>query len=164
MSSNLKYQQTSPPKKKVNPWIIILIIVLVIILILLIVFIILWLTKAGQPGLGESCSGSCSKGLTCQNFTCVCLKPDNPTGFTQTIGTKSGNTTPVNLKWNAVSGADWYNIAILGPSPQLALQIKGTSTIVNLESGEYTCHNYSVSSNCGFNDSTPGSITSFTVP
>lgn len=164
MSSNLKYQQTSPPKKKANPWTIVLIVVLIILLILTILFFILWLIKAGAPGLGEACSGTCASGLSCQSGICLCVKPDNVSGFQASLGTKSGNTTPVNLKWNAVSGADWYNIAILGPSPQLALQVKGTSTIVNLESGEYTCHNYSVSSNCGFNDSTPGSITSFTVP
>lgn len=161
MSNLAKPEQ---PKPKPNAAVPVLIIILVVLAILVIVFLILWLVKSSLPGIGQSCSGSCATGLTCVSSICQCVKPSNPANFTQTIGTPSGNTTPVNLKWSQTNGADWYNLFILGPTPDIILEQKTTSVIVNLTSGNYTVHLYAVSSNCGFDDTNAGSTTSFTIP
>lgn len=104
-------------------------------------------------GIGGNCemNTDCASGLRCDQGTCVCPTPNPPSNLTAAVVfDQSGPGFRLQITWTAVTGADFYNIFVMGPTSQTYLDYSMTSvTTPILLPGMYSVKVFAGTDQCG---------------
>lgn len=138
-----------------------MIIIIVILVAVIITLIILYLRKPNKSGIGGTCTttAKCSTGLTCVGGICTCVKPAKPTNLNSS---KDGGN--ITVSWDAVPGADWYDVSVTGQTNTRDSEHKTTSFTFAASPGLYNVTIFAVSSICGVNPSNGATISGINFP
>lgn len=104
-------------------------------------------------GIGGNCqvNGHCASGLKCDQGECVCPTPNPPSNLTTAlVFDQSGPGFRLQITWTAVTGVDFYNIFVSGPSLHTYLDYGTTSvTTPILLPGVYSVKVFAGTDKCG---------------